>query len=177
METTSYLLSWIIFSPLLFALVAFLTPSAFEGKLRTITLIQTLVGAVLATVLYCNFDGNLPVAQMTHAVPWLPEWGINYLVSIDGISLPLVMLTAYVAPVAILGTWPAEGLELKKEKFFVMMLMFLQTGMYGTFLASALAALGIPTALGSERRPYRLHRRRPRHHGRQAGRKRFAHPE
>lgn len=138
METTSCLLTWIIFSPVLFALVAFLTPSAFEGKLRTLTLIQTLVGAVLATVMYWNFDGSVAGPQLTHLVQWLPEWGINYLVSIDGISLPLVMLTAYVSPLAILGTWPVAGAELKKEKFFVIMLMFLQAGMYGTFLASDL---------------------------------------
>ena len=138
METTSTLLTWIIFTPLLFSLFAFLTPSAFEGKLRVIALIQTLVGAILATILYINFDGSLPTAQFTHLIPWLPEWGLNYIVSIDGISLPLVMLTAYVGPVAILGTWPVKGVELKKEKFFVMMLMFLQTGMYGTFLASDL---------------------------------------
>ena len=138
MDTTSCLLTWIIFSPLLFALVALLTPSAFEGKLRTLTLIQTLVSAVLGIVLYWNFDGSLAGPQMAHLVVWLPDWGINYLVSIDGISLPLVMLTAFVSPVAILGTWPATGVELKKEKFFVIMLMFLQTGMYGTFLSSDL---------------------------------------
>jgi NADH-quinone oxidoreductase subunit M len=138
METTSCLLTWIIFTPMLFALVALLTPSAFEGKLRTLTLIQTLVGAVLGIILYCNFDGAQAGPQMSHLVAWLPQWGINYLVSIDGISLPLIMLTAFVSPVAILGTWPAAGVELKKEKFFVIMLMFLQTGMYGTFLASDL---------------------------------------
>ncbi len=136
METTSYLLSWIIFSPLVFALFAMFTPSSFEGKLRLLTLIQTLFGAILATILYFNFDGNLSGPQLVHLVSWLPDWGINYFVSIDGISLPLVMLTAFVGPVAILGTWPQEGVTLKKEKVFVMMLMFLQTGMYGTFLAT-----------------------------------------
>ncbi len=136
MQTTSTLLSWIIFLPLIFGLVTFLTPTAFEGKFRTIALIQTLVNAFLATILYFNFDGSLADPQFIHALEWLPDWGINYLVSIDGLSLPLVMLTAYVAPVAILGTWPASGVELKKEKFFVLMLMFLQTGMYGTFLAT-----------------------------------------
>jgi NADH-quinone oxidoreductase subunit M len=136
MDTTSTILTWIIFTPLLFALVALLSPSVLEGKLRKLSLIQTLVNAVLASIMYWNFDGSLANPQFTHLVAWLPDWGINYFVSIDGISLPLVMLTAYVAPVAILGTWPLAGVELKKEKFFVMMLMFLQTGMYGTFLAS-----------------------------------------
>lgn len=138
METNSTLLTWIIFSPLLFALLALLAPKSMEGKLRTLTFIQTLVGAVLATVLYSRFDASFAGPQIAHLVAWLPDWGINYFVSIDGISLPLVMLTAYVAPVAILGTWPVSGVELKKEKFFVMMLMCLQTGMYGTFLASDL---------------------------------------
>ena len=138
METTSCLLTWIIFTPLAFALLALITPSALEGKLRTLTLIQTLVSAVLGIFLYWNFDGGQSGPQMAHLVAWLPDWGINYLVSIDGISLPLVMLTAFVSPVAILGTWPAIGVELKKEKFFVIMLMFLQTGMYGTFLSSDL---------------------------------------
>lgn len=138
METTSCLLTWIIFSPMLFALVAFLTPSAFESKLRIMTLIQTLFSAILGIILYCNFQGTQAGPQMAHLVAWLPEWGLNYFVSVDGISLPLVLLTAFVSPVAILGTWPTAGLELKKEKFFVIMLMFLQTGMYGTFLSADL---------------------------------------
>ncbi|HXH76336.1 MAG TPA: NADH-quinone oxidoreductase subunit M [Bacteriovoracaceae bacterium] len=134
MQTNSYLLTWIIFTPLLFAFVALLVPKSLEKHLRTFTLIQTLVSAVIATMMYMNFDGLSDSGQMVHLVPWLPQWGINYLVSIDGISLPLVMLTAFVSPLAILGTWP-HG-ELKKEKFFVCLLMCLQTGMYGTFLAS-----------------------------------------
>ncbi len=138
METTSYLLSWLIFSPLIFAVVALITGESFEGKLRQLTLFQTLFGAILATVIYFNFDGNIAGPQLVHMVSWLPDWGINYFVSLDGISLPLVMLTAYVAPVAILGTWPQTGVALKQEKIFVMMLMFLQTGMYGTFLATDL---------------------------------------
>ncbi len=135
MLTSSNLLTWIIFLPLLFALAIFLTPTAFEKKFRTVALVQTLFGALLAIIMYFNFDGTSAQPQLAHFVPWLPDWGINYFVAIDGISLPLVMLTAFISPLAILGTWPAEGIELKKEKFFVMMLMFLQTGMYGTFLA------------------------------------------
>lgn len=139
METSS-LLSWIIFTPLLFGLLIALMPSALEHTFRKIALVQTLVNAVLATYLYMNFDGSLAAPQFVQMINWLPDWGINYLVSIDGISLPLVMLTAYVGPVAILGTWPdlAHGVQLKKEKFFVFCLMALQTGMYGTFLATDL---------------------------------------
>lgn len=136
MQTQSYLLTWLIFAPLMFALLALVVPKSLEGKLRGLTLLQTLVNAVIATILYLNFDGTIEGWQLTHYVSWLPDWGINYIVAIDGISLPLVMLTAYVSPLAILGTWP-HG-DLKKEKFFVILLMALQTGMYGTFLATDL---------------------------------------
>lgn len=136
---SSILLTLIIFTPLFFGFVVALMPQAMEKKFRTIALIQTVVSAVLATVLYVSFDGASSAPQFLHMVSWLPDWGINYFVSIDGISLPLVMLTAYVGPVAILGTWPdLEHTTLKKEKFFVFCLMALQTGMYGTFLSSDL---------------------------------------
>ncbi len=132
METS--LLTWIIFTPMIFGLLIALMPSSMEHMFRKVALVQTLVNVVLAVVLYMNFDGNYAGAQFIHLVQWLPDWGINYFVSIDGISLPLVMLTAFFGPIAILGTWP-HG-ELKKEKFFVFCLMALQTGMYGTFLAT-----------------------------------------
>jgi NADH-quinone oxidoreductase subunit M len=131
---TSCLLSWIIFTPLIFGFVITLLPSSMELQFRKIALVQTLISALLGIYLYMNFDGSNVGPQFIHLVQWLPDWGINYFVSIDGISLPLVMLTAFVGPVAILGTWP-HG-ELKKEKFFVFCLMALQTGMYGTFLAT-----------------------------------------
>lgn len=138
METTSTLLTWIIFLPLIFGLLVLFSPASFKDHLRKIALIQTLAGALLATVMYWNFDGAVAGLQLNHILPWLPDWGINYAVGVDGISLPLVMLAAYVGPVAILGTWPAEGNEPKKEKFFVFLLMCLQSGMYGTFLATDL---------------------------------------
>ncbi len=136
METTS-LLSWIIFTPLIFGFIVTLLPSSLEHSFRKVALIQTLVSAVLGIYLYMNFDGAVSGPQLIHLVPWLPEWGLNYSLAIDGISLPLVMLTAFVGPVAILGTWPdlSHG-GLKKEKFFIFCLSALQTGMYGTFLAT-----------------------------------------
>lgn len=136
MTTETTLLSWIIFSPLLFGLAVAFIPASFEKHFRSLALVQSLVSAALATWMYARFDGAQAAPQLAHALAWLPDWGVNYLIAVDGMSLPLVMLTAYVAPLAILGTWP-HG-ELKKEKFFVICLMALQTGCYGTFLAQDL---------------------------------------
>lgn len=106
METTSTLLTWIIFTPALLGVLTLLAPSSLEGKLRQFALYQTIINAILATFMYAGFVGGEDSYQFVHSLEWLPDWGINYFVGIDGISLPLVMLTAYVAPLAILGTWP-----------------------------------------------------------------------
>jgi NADH-quinone oxidoreductase subunit M len=135
METS--LLTWIIFTPIIFGLLIALMPSSMEHMFRKVALVQSLVNVVLAIGLYANFDGGFAGAQFMHMVPWLPEWGINYFVSIDGISLPLVMLTAFVGPVAILGTWPKVGPgygELKKEKFFVLSIIFMKKIYTGEYL-------------------------------------------
>ena len=77
---SSILLTLIIFTPLIFGLLVALLPSQLEAKFRQIALIQTIVNAVLATVLYMNFDGSSAAGQFNHLVSWLPDWGINYFV-------------------------------------------------------------------------------------------------
>lgn len=133
MELTN-LLSWIVFSPMVFAVVVALLPNTLEAQFRKVAFVQTLFSLGLAIGLYLSFDETSSAPQFVEFVSWIPSWGVNYFISIDGISLPMVMLTAIISPLAILGTWPKEGLN--KEKFFVICLMALQTGMYGTFLAT-----------------------------------------
>ncbi|MBL7664444.1 MAG: NADH-quinone oxidoreductase subunit M [Bacteriovoracaceae bacterium] len=136
MQTTSTLLSWLIFSPLIFAVIIPFLKTTSSCTLRWFALVQTIVNAVIASVIYSQFDGAISEAQLTHFLFWLPDWGINYHVALDGISLPLVMLTAYVSPLAFLGTWPSKETVTKYEKAFLVLLFCLQTGMYGTFLSA-----------------------------------------
>jgi NADH-quinone oxidoreductase subunit M len=135
MDFITQLLSFIIFCPLFFALFVLIFPKQFDSWMRPITFVQTLVSLLLAIYLYTNFDGQISDYQFVVNYPWLPDWGISYSLGIDGISLPLVMLTAFISPIAILGTWPKLE-SLKNEKFFVILLMALQSGMYGTFLST-----------------------------------------
>ncbi|HAZ12182.1 MAG: hypothetical protein A2X86_01085 [Bdellovibrionales bacterium GWA2_49_15] len=135
---TSCLLSWIIFTPVLMAVILFLLPKAWEAHFRSWALVASLVNLLLALKLWYSFDGQLAEFQFVELTAWLPSFGIFYALGIDGISLPLVMLTAVISPIGILGTWPKAGNPLKKERFFVAMVLLLQSGMYGTFLATDL---------------------------------------
>ena len=66
----SCLLTWIIFTPMIFGAFVMLMPKNMENNFRKIALIQTLVNAVLATFLYVNFDGGSSDPQFVQMVQW-----------------------------------------------------------------------------------------------------------
>ncbi len=121
------MISLLIFSPLLIVPFISFFPERFS---RLIGLLGTLVSAVVGVLIYQNFDGGNSGYQMVEIYPWIPKFGIAYTVGLDGISLPLIMMTAFLSPLAYLGTWSKPK---KKEKFFVSLLQLLQFGLYGTF--------------------------------------------
>ena len=129
------ILNWIIATPVLFIVLLMVLPASLAKWGRPLLLVQTLVSLALGLYLWNRFDPQIPELQFSEYFKWLPQWGLYYFVGIDGISLPLVLLTAVISPIAVLGTWPHAGHEPKNEKFFLANVMALQMGMYGTFLA------------------------------------------
>jgi len=73
-----------------------------------------------------------PDMQMTSSVPWIPGWGVSYAVGLDGISLFMVLLTTFTTSVAILGSF---NYVRKQEKGFYALMLLLETGILGVFLA------------------------------------------
>lgn len=127
------LLSCIIFFPALAALLLAVIPAK---NARNFAYAASIVSFALALYLWRSFDPASAAMQFSFEVPWIPMLGIHFALGVDGISLPLVMLAAFIAPIAWLGTWPTAGNEPKNEKFFLANVLLLQTGMYGTFLAT-----------------------------------------
>jgi NADH-quinone oxidoreductase subunit M len=127
------MLSTIVFLPALAALLLVFIPTAVARKYAFAV---SLLSFALAVNLWLSFDSTTTAMQFTELHSWIPQLGITYALGIDGIALPLVALAAFIAPIAFLGTWPAEPVN--KEKFFLANAMILQTGMYGTFLATDL---------------------------------------
>ncbi len=73
-------------------------------------------------------DGNM---QFVERVAWMPNFGIQYIVGIDGISLFLVLLTTLLMPLAILASWSVKD----KVKEYLILMLLLETGMLGAFVA------------------------------------------
>jgi NADH-quinone oxidoreductase subunit M len=125
----SHLLSVLTFLPLLWAVIGAMVPAkaakhwAFAG---------TLVLFFLSLKLYWGYDANGAEFQFPEAVEWIPGLGVNYLLGMDGISMWLILLTTFLMPIVVLCSF--EGIE-DREKEYYCLLMALQTGMIGAFVA------------------------------------------
>ncbi len=123
------LLSAVIFFPLLSALIVTLIPNS---TVRFATMAFTIFEFGLSISVLSHFQKGTAALQMVEKIPWIPEIGINYFVGIDGLSLWLVLLTTFLTPIIILGSW--TSIDKKVKGFHVAMLM-LETAMLGSFLA------------------------------------------
>ena len=125
-------LSSVVFLPLLGAIVLLALPRRREALMWGWTLGVMLVTFAVSVVLYAAFDSSLPGMQFSEQATWIGGLGITYHVGIDGISLPLFVLTTLLSPVALLSAW--QSIATKVKEFAVLMLV-LETSMLGAFVA------------------------------------------
>jgi NADH-quinone oxidoreductase subunit M len=132
----SHLLSLIIFMPLLGAAVICLGVRGDEAHTkipaRVLALLTTLAGFALSLLLLQDFAPNAAGYQFIERVEWLPQFGINYFIGIDGISLWFVLLSTFLTPLCVLSTF--SGIT-KRTKECMIALLVLETTMLGMFCA------------------------------------------
>lgn len=126
------LLSSVLFLPLLGAVMLTGFPRERTNAIRWGALITMFVTFGVSLALWPLFDAAEPGMQLRERVAWISSLGIFYHVGMDGISLPLVLLTTFLSPLALLGAW--ESIQ-SKVKEFVVFLLLLETAMLGAFLA------------------------------------------
>jgi NADH-quinone oxidoreductase subunit M len=134
------LLSLLIFVPLLGALGLLVLPSDRHDLMRAYTLVVTLVVAALGVALWFQFDSAVAIQQLTETRHWFlipyseaPGYvEVHYALGVDGISILLVALTAFLMPLVVLST---PGHVKHRVKEFLVWLLVMQTGMMGVFLA------------------------------------------
>jgi len=132
---TTHLLTLIIAVPLIGGLLVLFVPNRDEQGARTIQrigLAVSLVTFALTLLLWSRFDGASAEFQFVELAPWIPAFGIDYHVGVDGISLWLVVLTGFLTPISLLSSW--ESIE-KKTKEFTFFVLALEAFMLGVFVA------------------------------------------
>ncbi|MDP2954246.1 MAG: hypothetical protein Q8O76_13145, partial [Chloroflexota bacterium] len=86
-------LSLIVFLPLIGALVIALLPSPSGKQVKGIAAVFTLVVFILSLAMALSFRPGQQGMQFVERADWIPQIGIHYFLGVDGISLPLVVLT------------------------------------------------------------------------------------
>jgi len=137
-------LSFLIFAPLLALLLITILPASMRQSYKYIALGITLVQLILSGWLYSQFDNtatginSVEGFQFVEQLPWirldlgsLGQLEIDYFLGVDGISLPLLVLSAFVMLMAIGASWNTE----KNLKGYFALLMLLNTAVMGIFCA------------------------------------------
>ena len=125
------ILTLITFSPLLGMLAILLIHKDSKDAIRTVAAATTAIPLVLASILWVQFDTSAAGYQFTQTVGWIESLGIQYSVGVDGLSVPLVWLTALLLFLAPFAAWKIE----KGTKGFMLLLLLLETGILGVFVS------------------------------------------
>ena len=139
---TDFLNDWgltlVTFVPLIGALVMMAVPAAEEQLLKQVALLASLVALVIGGLLLLDFDyGDAGALQYVVDARWIEVINSRYIMGLDGISLPLMALTLVVIPLCVIYSWdhiPEPG----NPKAFFILILILETGMVGTFVAQDL---------------------------------------
>src|SRR5438067_7992333 len=105
---------------------------ANERLVRNIALIVSILVFAETLLLWSRFNAASPDFQFVERHAWIPSFGISYFVGVDGISLLLVVLTGFLTPIALLGSWESVH---TKTKAFCMFVLLLESAMIGVFVS------------------------------------------
>jgi NADH-quinone oxidoreductase subunit M len=130
MDASLPILSILIFSPLVAALVAAFLRN--ETVLRWWTLLFTTAVAAVSLPLFWAYDATSTKFQFVTDLNWIQALGIRYHVGIDGISLLLILLTTLIMPLCVLCSWRYIQARVKE---FMICLLIMETAMIGVFAA------------------------------------------
>jgi NADH-quinone oxidoreductase subunit M len=99
---------------------------------RWIALAVLIAEFAISILLWLGFDPSAAGWQFALSMPWIPSWGITFSLGIDGVALVLILLTTFLMPLAVLGSWTSIR---DKQPSYYALVMVLTTGMLGVFMA------------------------------------------
>jgi len=126
---SSHILTIVTFTPALGALLILLHNRTHVRSIRAFAVTVAVLSFVFSLHLIAHFDSGSAEFQYVVDLPWIPSFGIQYHMGVDGISLFLILLTTVLTPLAMLASW---SITERTKEYFIFMLL-LETGMIGVF--------------------------------------------
>ncbi|MFQ5826938.1 MAG: NuoM family protein [Dehalococcoidia bacterium] len=122
-------LTTIVFLPVVGAIVIALLPHPQPRTIKRVAAGAALVSFALSLALFSQFDRATGAWLAESPLAWIPSINASYHLGVDGLSLPLVVLTTFLGLLAILVSWK---IELRPREYFIWLLL-LETGILGVF--------------------------------------------
>ena len=123
-------LSIIVFLPVIGAILIALLPAATPKRIKLAATLFSAVPFILSVALFFMFDRTLVgVPQFVEQLQWIPAIDVQYYLGLDGLSLPMVILTTMIGLIAVLVSWK---IDMRAREYFAWLLV-LETGILGVF--------------------------------------------
>lgn len=124
---------WLTVAILLPLVSALLIPFLPDKDGRTVRWYALTIGLIdfvlLVAAFYLNYDLSNPELQLVESYTWVPQLDLNWSVGVDGLSMPLVLLTGFITTLAILAAWPVT----LKPRLFYFLMLAMYSGQLGVF--------------------------------------------
>jgi NADH-quinone oxidoreductase subunit M len=133
MRAPAHILSWLVWLPIAASAVVLLLGDRRIALGRWVSLAATLATLGLCVPLWSSFDLATPALQFTEREPWIGAVNAWYYLGVDGISLPLIVLTAFTTPLVVIAAW--SGIEKRPAQYFASFLV-MEGLMIGVFAAA-----------------------------------------
>lgn len=126
------LLNVIVYLPALGALLLAFLPPLEHRNLKATALAITTINFLLSLILWMAWEPSSAGFQFETNAAWIQAFGIRYHTGVDGLSFYLILLTTFLVPVTLLGSWGAVESRVRE---FVIAILVLESGMLGAFVA------------------------------------------
>lgn len=127
----SNILSWLIWLPVIGAGLIIFVPRDKGDTMKWIAAAATALQLIFAVLLWTRFDSSHVGFQFQEKMSWIPSFNIQYYLGVDGLSLPMVLLTSLLSFICIFVSWKID----KAPKGYFALFLLLDAGMMGVFLS------------------------------------------
>jgi NADH-quinone oxidoreductase subunit M len=106
-----------------------------ETLIKQVAVLTSIITFILSLLVLAFYDRSVSGLQLIDRFHWIPSWGIQYYLGVDGLSILMILLTTFISMLAIASSWSAIKTQL--QQYYIFMLL-LEAGMLGVFLAQDL---------------------------------------
>ena len=125
------ILSVILFAPIAGAAAITFLPTTAGSSIKKVSAAAMGISFLLSLLVFFGYNWQTGGMQFVESLAWLPEMGAAYSLGVDGLSAPMVLLTALIGFAGVFASWRVEE---RPKEFFILFLL-LVAGVAGTFVA------------------------------------------